>query len=210
LWRIKTQEGPARLNMLYGGNMPRYKFDIKNLLFEQDVKKIYDLADKNREKLAIALLWTTGARPSELLALYKNNIIVTDTQVTIVIKTLKLGAKDFKAQDRPLVFERNNYQNVYLEKIIKSLDNLGPEQVLLPYTSRWMSKIINRLGKEAIGKEICPYHFRHSVMTWLSRNGATLDQLKHFKGAADYKSIWPYITAKKFVVAEQLSRRDGL
>jgi len=191
--------------------MPRYNFDIKHLLFEDDVKKMWKKAHKHREKLAIALLWTTGARPSELLALQNNNILVQDDKLTIIIKTLKLGNKDFKARDRPLEFKRGSYQNsnIYLEYIVKSLNNLGPEQILLPYSSRWLSKTINRIGKEAINKEICPYHFRHSVMTWLARNGATLDQLKHFKGAADYKSIWPYVTAKVFVVAEQLNRREN-
>lgn len=192
--------------------MGEYLWDVKeHLLFDEEVKQMFDLCKTNHERLAVALMWRTGARPMEMIgeALKPKQINYTDTQVEVVLKTLKLGKGGrFKVMDRPLQFERPSglEQDIYVETIVSMAGKTLPEEPLLPNGKRWLERLCNRLGVEVLGREISPYHFRHSRMTWLARNGATLDQLKHFKGSADYRSIWNYINAQPFVIKAQLSR----
>jgi integrase len=193
--------------------MPKYKVDISTILFEEDVRKIYNEAKNAEERVFVSLLWTTGARTKEILLLTKEDIQYSPDRVNILLKTLKLGQrKTFMVKERTLEFERPQGVNcnIYLETIINYVKTLSPEARLLERSNRWAQYITNKLGVKAMGKPISPYHFRHSCMTWLLRNGATPDMAMHFKGSASIKSIEPYIHAVPFVVKEQNRRRAQL
>ena len=79
---------------------------------------------------------------------------------------------------------------------------------MLAYSTRWMEKLINRLGLEAIGKKISPYHLRHSVFTWLARNGWDAYAIKYWKGAATLASVEEYIHARPQVVELEYLHRE--
>ena len=190
--------------------MPKYSVDIATILFEEDVRKIYNEARTPEERVFVSLLWMTGGRTKEVLMLRKENIQYDAERVKITLQTLKLGqSKKFMVKNRTLEFERPSgvNANIYLETIINYVKLLSPEVLLLHRSNRWGEYLINKLGMKAVGKKFSPYHFRHSCMTWLARNGATPDMLMHFKGAASIKSISAYIHAVPFVVKEQNRRR---
>ena len=67
---------------------------------------------------------------------------------------------------------------------------------------------LNTLGMKALGKELSPYHFRHSVITWLARHGATIEQLMYFKGARSLSGIAPYLHAVPSVIKLENLRRS--
>jgi integrase len=189
--------------------MPKYKFDIKHILFDEDVEAMFKAANTPQERAAVSLLWITGARPGEVLEIRKQDVDVLPEKVRITIPTLKLGSKNkkFKVDKRTLEFERGD--NKFLNYLIAYTLNLkNPTDRLIPYTKRWLELKINNLGKKALGKEISPYHFRHSVMTWLARKGATLDQLMYFKGARTLNSVAPYIHAIPTVIKLENLRRS--
>jgi len=198
--------------------MPKYKWKIEELLFEEDVRNIYDHARLNDERVLVSLLWLTGARPAELMrskANEKKGITIDEFKINtnsleITLKTLKRGTKDnFQVKQRNLVFERGTkQQNIYIETIINHIKSLLPESELLPYTTRWGEKVINRLGREAIGKPISPYHFRHSVMTWLMQNGKSELEVQYFKGASSLAGVRPYLHAKPNVIRLENLRRN--
>jgi len=193
--------------------MPTYSFDIKELLFEEDVRKMLDACRNTYERAAISLLWVAGPRPIEAITLTPEKFQISQSRMAVVIATAKLdgNTNEYQAKERLLEFDRPTgaESNIYVETIIQAVAMTPSGKPILPYSTRWLEKLTNRLGEEILGKgkRISPYHFRHSVMTWGARNGWTLDKLKHFKGAASYNSVWPYLNAQPFVVKLQLMRR---
>jgi site-specific recombinase XerD len=190
--------------------MPKYAWDIKNLLFEEDVKAMFDKGD-TYERLLVSILWTTAPRTSEAIELVRENVTYNINTVSITLKTLKLGkSKAFAIDHRTLTFKRPGMadSNMYLESIINQVRTLPPEGRLLPFTRRWADLVTNRLGMKAIGRPIAPYHFRHSVLSHMAREGASIDQLKHFKGAKDIDSIVMYLHARPYIVEMELQRRN--
>lgn len=191
--------------------MPKYSWRIDELLWEDEVRKMYDKAKNDAERTLISLCWLTGARTQEILQLKPMNITFTDSEININLKTEKLGElKDFRVSDRTLRFERKNGENlnIYIETIINRFYATPKEERLLDYTNRWAEKVINRLGIEVMDKPICPYHFRHSVMVWLMRNGKSPDQLMYFKGARSLSSVMPYLHAQAQLVPMENLRRS--
>jgi site-specific recombinase XerD len=191
--------------------MPKYSWDIKDMLFEEDIKAIMDKTQNKRERLLISLLWITGARPMELLMLKREDFRVYSEKLEITIQTLKLRKSEkFAVEARTLSFSRPSGLNcnIYIETIIDWISNVLPGQPILTYSKRWAEMSINNLGKAAIGKTISPYHFRHSCFSWMARNGATAEQLKYFKGAKSIKSVEPYLHAVPFIVKLESMRKD--
>lgn len=195
--------------------MPRYRWDIKDLLFEEDVRKMYNLAPVPVKKAFIAACWLTGARTSELLLLKKEDIGFNDHYLEIRLHTLKLGDGDYKTGIRTLTLTRPSglETNLYVETIIKFAAALPTNETpLFPYTDRWTeARVIGPISEKALGKWLTPYHFRHSCMQWLARHGASLAQLMHFKGAKSPLSVQPYIASVPSVIKmENLKRERAL
>lgn len=191
--------------------MPKYAWDIKNILYEEDVRAMYKQGRDGYERLAVSLLWTTGGRTSELTQISKEDVIYNDSNVAIILKTLKLGrSKGFAIDKREIQFKRPRGidANIYLETVINHSKLAHQGDLILPYTARWVSLVTNRLGMATLGKPVAPYHFRHSVLSHMAASGATIDQLKHFKGAKDIQSIAMYLHARPFMVEMELQRRE--
>ena len=72
--------------------MPKYSFDIEEILFEEDVRRMYDLGSKE-EALWISFLWLTAGRPQEILKLKPEDIAVGSSKLTVTISTLKKKKK---------------------------------------------------------------------------------------------------------------------
>lgn len=193
--------------------MPRYTEDISELLYEEDVGAMYNKAKSPAEAFLVSILWTTGARPSEILQLRKDDFTYADGTLNIRLKTMKLGAgKEYKVRERTLSFERpmGLDANRYLEMIIRYVSASNSEGFVLNYGSRWCEKAINRLGMETIGKKLTPYHFRHSVLNWLSAKGHSTTELMHFKGCLSVNSVSSYLHARPFILqAKNLQRGRG-
>lgn len=193
--------------------MPRYSWDIKELIFEEDARKMYDIADTEVKRVLISLLWIAGPRTHEITMLQKKDITIDheEEKLNIRIKTLKLKKKaDFQIDYRTLSFNRplGTEANIYLETIIRYVAKLDPDSKIISYTDRWIEQQINKIADKALNKRLCPYHFRHSVLTWLAFNGASVPELMHFKGARSLRGVTPYIHAKPMVIKLENQRRN--
>jgi integrase len=166
---------------------------------------MYDKTKDLQEQALLSCLWITGARPSEILELAKKNVLITDEVVVFDLPTKKLQADGtrFVMKRRQLRIGRPHglQMNIFLETVVKYAERLyHPEDPIFIYGRRWAIKVINRLGMQAIGKEVAPYHLRHSAVTREASQGRTLDQLKHFKGAKSIRSVEPYLHASPYDV----------
>lgn len=190
--------------------MPKYSWDIKEVLFEEDVKNMFNGAAHKREAYLIAGLWLYGPRPDEFLSLIPENFNITGERVDCTIKTLKLKKdKKFKVMERTLTIERTSGldTNLYLETIVDLVQRTPPKTRILQYTTRWAELVINRLGIKHLNKKICPYHFRHSVFTWFARNRWTVEQIKYWKGATTLDSVEPYLHAVPQIMEFEMLNR---
>lgn len=193
--------------------MPRYNSDISVMLYEEDVSAMFTRAKSPKEAYLVAILWTTGARPSEILELKKDSFRLDGGTLRITLVTKKLGdGKEFMLRERTLEFERleNVEANPYIEQVIRFVNAAPNEGFILQYTTRWAEKTINRLGMEALNKLISPYHFRHSVLSHLAAKGFGVTELKEFKGAKSIQSVEPYLHAKPFVIRAKHLERSRL
>lgn len=190
--------------------MPKYSEDISIVLNEKDVSAMFSYAKSPKEAYLLAMLWITGARPSEILECKKEDFMLEGEVLRIRLVTKKLGiAKGFTIKERVLEFERPTglEANPYLEQIVRYVGGSTGEGFILPYTTRWAEKVINRLGMNGVNKLISPYHFRHSVLSWLAAKGLTTTELMYFKGAKSPNSVAPYLHARPFMLrAKQLDR----
>lgn len=191
--------------------MPKYSSDISYILSDAEVKGMYLKAHTQNEALLISLLWLTAARPNELLLIKREDITYSDTELSIKVKTLKLGqGKDFMVKERVLTFERTLGVDAvpYIETIINRARFTDPGVLLLARGMRWAEKAINRVSMEVLNKPLSPYHFRHSVLTWLGRKGYSSLDIQYFKGSKTLASVEPYLHAKPFTLRAKDLRRD--
>jgi len=185
--------------------MPRYKQNINETLFEEDAYRLFKIADTETKKIMICLAWITGARPSELREIKFENILYTKEYITIRVNTKKLGKGDFKVDYRNLTLIRNSTteESLYIEFLIDYIKryNGSKEDFVLPMAESTMRKYINKISKEAIGKEITMYHLRHSVMTHLASTGKIgIRELMTWKGTSSMNSVATYLNARPFVL----------
>lgn len=188
----------------------RYHWSVSNLIYEEDVAAMFKLAAGNYERVLLSLLWLTGARPSELLELAREDIAYDASSLTLRLKTLKLGEnKKNHPTHRVLKFKRPSGldSNIYMETIINHIKVMQPEGQVLPYGRRWIALVVHRLAIRATNHEISPYHFRHSVLTHMAAAHATIDELKHFKGAATIDSIMVYMESREQYIDLEIQRR---
>lgn len=169
--------------------MPKYTKDIDYIVQMDDVDNMLARGGRARDKFIVAVLYITGARPSEIRELKRQDISVTDDEVIITLKTLKLGATEkFIIRDRTLTFSRR--ETPFIDHVIKYWET-APEK-LIPISLRRVEQIIDHLSQN----QFCPYHFRHTRLTKLARQGATIDELMYWKGASSHQSVAPYLRAK--------------
>lgn len=190
--------------------MPRYSHDIKEPFYDEDFRKMFDAATNAEQRTLIALLWTTGARPSELKELAKEDITFIDSHFHIRIRNKKQRKEGkFAVAHRTLDIEYSKDAETapYLDQILDWVKPLPDGARILPKTVRWQEKVINKLSEQVLGKKLTCYHARHSLMTHLAGRGLTIDQLMYFKGASDPKSVGAYISARPVVVGLELQKR---
>lgn len=88
--------------------------------------------------------------------------------------------------------------NRYVKALRRHLRRIkDAESKIFFFSRRTGYNIIDRLGYDALGVNICPYNFRHSRMTLLAEKGATVEELMRIKGGRTIQSVKPYIHARK-------------
>lgn len=196
-------------SILGGNDVPRYAHPITDLLSPQDLRRLYDGARDPRDKALVCFFGIMGPRPGELLAVHKKDIMLEKDEITgeefvhFILPTEKLKADGtkFVTTSRHLKVLRPTglQMNPYIETILTYVANVrDPDDLLFDYGLSWVEKRINKLGRAVLGKQICPYHFRHSGVTGEASKGRTLDQLMHYKGSKDVRSVVPYVHASPY------------
>ena len=158
-----------------------------------------------RDYLLIELLYSTGARVSEVIGINLNDINQTEIGGEI-ISTLKLRGKGGKERIVPLGSYAKKAIEDYLVRTRPSLLKKGSENVLflnirgsrLSRVSAWeiVKRAANRAGLET---RVTPHVFRHSYATHLLDGGADIRVVQELLGHASVTTtqIYTLITIDK-------------
>ena len=195
---------------------PNYsKSDIRYTIRDEDFKRMVDKTSGLEHKAFLSILYCTGARPSEisgdnirgLKGMTLDDIRFGEKEVTFFVPVSKIRQHIYSVEKRQLTLEFDPTNVDYpIEIIIKFLErkmkeaqgedgNVDFDKPLFDFSRKTGYNIVSRASKY-IGKEICPYNFRHSRLTQLSEQGAGLETLMYFKGSKNIRSIQPYLHAR--------------
>lgn len=199
------------------GIYKHYSTSIAEILFSEDVAKMWKLCTHENERVLLSLIWHTGARPAELLEIKAKDVEWGLDKsgmpyFAIRVVTKKLGAsEEFMIRDRILKSSRpmGKNANIFIETIIRWSKHLLPEEYLLFdwRTTRSINRLMHRIA-ERIGKQWSPYHWRHSTMTHLAASGLGLTELQYWKGSKSVHSVAIYLHAKPAYIAIENVRKE--
>lgn len=141
----------------------------------------------------------TGGRPVEILQLKPKHFEKKGKYLNIQIPTAKRGVARLislpfarKHVSELWKYSQSVYDDVYLFYDLvssKQRTYINKKGVVKRYTII-TDKVYYNITKWF---DMNPYFFRHSRMSSLSQNGATMEELRQFKGAKRYDSIYPYL-----------------
>lgn len=165
----------------------------------------------NQARAFLICLYYCGARPVELLQLKPTNFEKKKNYLTIQIPTAKRGVPRVISLPvaRKHVTELTKYVSGLFEDIYIFYDLISHKTRL--YDSKKGRKqytIITDRVYYYIKKwlQVNPYFLRHSRMSSLSQNGADMNELRQFKGAKSFDSIYPYLHMSS-QVSQKIGRR---
>jgi len=173
--------------------MPRYGGDIRYIVEREDVLRMFDYIKKARDRAIVSFLYLTGARPSEVVEIMRDDITVEPHRLIIRIPTKKLRQGDFEVEKRELIIPRPYPRDAIDTELVTYVESVPYGSRLFPVTTDHILKMIKKASEEALGFRLVPYNFRHSRLTKLARAGATIETLQYWKGARSLKSIAPYL-----------------
>lgn len=173
--------------------MPKYKKDVKMELTSEQMEKMLENLNTENHRIALILLYLTGARPSEVLTITKKDFTITDQDIKVFIKTLKRG------DDRTLIFDRTS--TPFADRLVAYLE--GAEDKLFSFSS---DARLRQIVYKASDNTVTPYTLRHNRHGKLAKEGASIYELMYWKGSKDPKSVIPYVM-KSGSMVESLKKK---
>jgi integrase/recombinase XerD len=178
---------------------PRVDRTLPKCLSEEEVKRLLGAASKTgtpeskRDATILELLYATGLRVSELVAL---NVPDIDLQESCV----RCLAKDSKERTAYLYPQALKELKRYLNGARVTLLGSRKDELALfvnrwgeRLTRQWVWHILKTYGKKAgVDQSITPYTLRHSFATHLLQNGASLRQVQELLGHSSISTTQTY------------------
>lgn len=171
--------------------MPHYLKDIQQTIRPDDMAAIIARATSPRDRAILILLYLTGCRSIEATMLNKKDIKQAGPELyTITLHTAKLKKTEgYEVKDRILEL---NAGTPYLQELLDYAAAFPEGADLFPICPTRIKQIVYTCSEN----KYCPYHFRHSRFTRLAEQSATWEEIAKWKGAADIRSVKPYLRAQ--------------
>lgn len=176
---------------------PRVEKKLPSVLALEDVDVLLaqpsGSSDKElRDKAMLELLYATGIRVSELLALRLDNLNLKKGYITI-------QASAGRERIVPFTKEARDALNKYLTQVRERLLETEESDILFvnmsgkPMSRQGFWKIIKYYTKRAgIEADITPNTLRHTFAAHLVKNGANLHAVQEMMGHSDFSSTQKY------------------
>lgn len=194
-WQVTT--GVRGDNPAQGLKAPKIEKKPPEILSQEEIKRLLDQPSSHapkelRDKAMMELLYATGIRVSELIALE-----LSDVNLQLEYLTCRDGHKE---RTVPFGATARHALELYLEKSRPKLVNDVNCQLLFtncsgePMSRQGFWKIVKYYGKQAgIAGEITPHTLRHCFAAHLLGNGADLKSVQELMGHSDITTTQIYM-----------------
>jgi integrase/recombinase XerD len=166
--------------------------EVKNLISALDNYQSFDTPSsyseslRLRNKLILALLYSSGLRVSELVLLKTDSLDMED-------RTIRIRGKGEK--DRIVLFDQNTKVLIeeYLEKRLNNSEYLFINRSGNHLTPRYVQMMIKDYARIAgIKKRVTPHILRHSFATHLLKNGVDIRAIQQLLGHSNLSTTQIY------------------
>lgn len=157
---------------------------LGRLLMSPDITSIRGL----RDRALLEMLFSTGLRVSELIALNRDQVDLQRREFSVI-------GKGGRARVVFLSERATNWVNKYLQKRPDT-----DQSLLIPLTARSVQRIIIKYQKKAgLGIHITPHSLRHTFATDLLQGGADLREVQELLGHKNVSTtqIYTHITNRR-------------
>jgi len=187
-WAVKEGEmKPVR------AQTPRLPRRVVETLSREEVDRLEETAQSERDKLIVRVLADTGLRASELLGLEVGDLIQRDRQHLLKVtgkgdrqRLVPVPPADMRRLQR-LVRGRDREDRVFLT--LRRRASTGDFE---PLSLAGMEQMIETLGDSEsaeLGKRVYPHLLRHSFATWTLTRGMNPIQLANILGHSTLRMI---------------------
>jgi len=189
---------------------PRIERSLPHVLSLQEVESLLDAPKLDdhfgiRDKAMLELLYATGIRVSELIALEMDNVQLTMGFVRCngnKERIIPIGRAASDAIKHYLDFGRSRFISTKHQDHALFLNHQGKR-----LTRQGFWKILKKLAMEAgINKDLTPHTLRHSFATHLLENGADLRAVQEMLGHADISTTQIYTNVTKTKLKDVYSK----
>ena len=208
LLREKASEGDPSVLI----ETPKLERALPKVLSLLEVEQLLNAPSLNdhfglRDKAMLELLYATGIRVSELIALEIDDVHITlgfiscngtgnKERIIPVGKTAIAAIKQYLASGRPCFVTEKQKDDAFF------LNHQGHR-----LTRQGFWKILKKLAREAgINKDLTPHTLRHSFATHLIENGADLRAVQEMLGHADISTTQIYTNVSKSRIMDVYSK----
>ena len=170
--------GRVPINPLKGIEPVKYKETVREPLNDIELEKVRNACKTPRERALFEVLYSTGARVSEIIGLNRSDIDAVSRMAVITGKG---------NQERHIFFNAKSILAV--EEYLKTRKDEDPALfvgAVLPHKrlgKTSIEKIIKELGERAgISRPVYPHLLRHTFATDMLAHGAQIDQVSKMLG----------------------------
>lgn len=205
-----------RTSPMDGVEGPKIGKYLPDVLSIGEVDKLLNIEPSDnftfRNRCILELLYSSGLRISELIALKLPNIDIDNS----IVKVMGKGSKE---RIVPLSDIATDYLNKYIKEIRpKMLKKTQTDDVFLNnhgkvLTRQAVFKMIKKRGEEIkLGKDVSPHTLRHSFATHMLQNGADIRFIQELLGHSDVATTEIYTHIVNDVLKkdyDELNPRDN-
>jgi len=170
-------------------HQPKPERKLIETLSREEVTKLEDAANAERDKIIIRLLADTGVRLSELLGLRALDLIEQGRER--YIKVRGKGARERLVPVTPTLYQRlRTYAKRGHDRIFVTIRRSPRTREYETLAPRSVQNMLRFTAESAgVARRVHPHLFRHSYATWALRKGMNPLQLQRILGHADLTMI---------------------
>ena len=178
-------------NNIKGFEYPKRPKELPKYLTPQEVNKLIEATNDNKEKLIVKLLYTTGIRVGELVKIKIQDIDIDNCTIRVFGK----GSK-----------EREVFFPPSLRQLIRKVKgDRPPDDYLIkgkrgPIHYVTVERIVRKLAKKAgLKKKVTPHILRHSFATHALSKGMDVREIQELLGHASLKTtqVYTHVSRKR-------------
>jgi integrase/recombinase XerD len=157
--------------------LPKLAKRLVEVLDREEITRVEDAADSERDRLIVRLLADTGIRVGELVKLRLSDTV--EHNKSYYLRVRGKGGRERLVPISPTLArrlrrysERQRPQDARTDRLFVARRRAARSGDYEPLTESGVQQLVRELGvKAGIGKRVHPHVFRHSSATWMLRRG---------------------------------------